>query len=152
MATTATGYGCSATLSLSGSWSPFPICSPPSRASLASSSPKLITPAPSLRVSYRPRRLYVCACSGDVDPDSSAASPAEASFDIKLPRRSLLIQFTCNKCDARTKRLINRVAYERGTVFLRKLCQAYHKFVDNLGLIVEYDLRDENGVNTCTED
>ncbi|KAE8776788.1 hypothetical protein D1007_50520 [Hordeum vulgare] len=155
MATTGTGYGCSAALSLPGRGSPFPVRSPPSPAYLASSIPKLRTPAPSpsLRVSYRPRRLYVCACSGDVDPDSSAASPAEASFDIKLPRRSLLIQFTCNKCDARTKRLINRVAYERGTVFLQCAgCQAYHKFVDNLGLIVEYDLRDENGVNTCTED
>lgn len=77
----------------------------------------------------------------------------EASFDIKLPRRSLLVQFTCNKCDARTERLINRVAYERGTVFLQCAgCQVYHKFVDNLGLIVEYDLREENGVKTCTED
>lgn len=99
-------------------------------------------------------RLYVCACSGEVGPDNaSAASPAEASFDIKLPRRSLLVQFTCNKCDARTERLINRVAYERGTVFLQCAgCQVYHKFVDNLGLIVEYDLREENGVKTCTED
>lgn len=153
MATTATGYGCSAALSFPGRGSSFAGRSPPSRACLTSSNPKLRTPAPSLRVSYRRRRLYVCACSGDVDPYASAASPAEASFDIKLPRRSLLVQFTCNKCDARTERLINRVAYERGTVFLQCAgCQVYHKFVDNLGLIVEYDLREENGVNTCTED
>ncbi|VAH77365.1 unnamed protein product [Triticum turgidum subsp. durum] len=149
MATTATGYGCSAALSFPGSGSPFADRSPLSRAYLTSSNPKLRTPAPSLRVSYLRRRLYVCACSGDVDHYASA----EASFDIKLPRRSLLVQFTCNKCDARTKRLINRVAYERGTVFLQCAgCQVYHKFVDNLGLIVEYDLREENGVNTCTED
>jgi mitochondrial protein import protein ZIM17 len=25
-------------------------------------------------------------------------------------------------------------------------CQVYHKFVDNLGLIVEYDLREENDI------
>ncbi|VAH61499.1 unnamed protein product [Triticum turgidum subsp. durum] len=125
MATTATGYGCSAALSFPGRGSPFAGRSPPSRACRTSSNPKLRTPAPR----------------------------QEASFDIKLPRRSLLVQFTCNKCDARTKRLINRVAYERGTVFLQCAgCQVYHKFVDNLGLIVEYDLREENGVNTCTED
>jgi hypothetical protein len=43
----------------------------------------------------------------------------EATIDIKLPRRSLLVQFTCNACGERTKRLINRVAYERGTIFLQ---------------------------------
>ncbi|CAD6338396.1 unnamed protein product [Miscanthus lutarioriparius] len=70
---------------------------------------------------------------------------AEAAVDIKLPRRSLLVQFTCNACGERTKRLINRVAYESGTVFLQCAgCQVYHKFVDNLGLVVEYDLREEN--------
>ncbi|KAF6993413.1 hypothetical protein CFC21_010311 [Triticum aestivum] len=153
MATTAAAYGCSAAPALSLPGSPFARRSPPSRVHLASSNPKLGKPVPSLRASYRRRRPYVCACSGEVGPDASAASPAEASFDIKLPRRSLLVQFTCTKCDARTERLINRVAYERGTVFLQCAgCQVYHKFVDNLGLIVEYDLREENGVNTCTED
>ncbi|KAM3400287.1 hypothetical protein ACQJBY_005276 [Aegilops geniculata] len=150
MATTAAAYGCSAAPALPFPGSPFARRSPPSRVHLASSNSK---PPSSLRASYRRRRLYVCACSGEVGPDASAASPAEASFDIKLARRSLLVQFTCTKCDARTERLINRVAYERGTVFLQCAgCQVYHKFVDNLGLIVEYDLREENGVNTCTED
>ncbi|XP_037484529.1 uncharacterized protein LOC119363279 [Triticum dicoccoides] len=155
MATTAAAYGCSAAAALPFPGSPFTRSSPPSRVHVASSNPMPGTPAPrSLRVSCRRRRLYVCACSGEVGPDNaSAASPAGASFDIKLPRRSLLVKFTCTKCDARTERLINRVAYERGTVFLQCAgCQVYHKFVDNLGLIVEYDLREENGVNTCTED
>jgi protein import protein ZIM17 len=136
----------------------------------------------------------------------------EATIDIKLPRRSLLVQFTCNACGERTKRLINRVAYERGSIFLQVNfvpclylcananskptallildrcmrqahihttdvflhmlyicvltymhkqcagCQVYHKFVDNLGLVVEYDLREENelqgenAVNTNSED
>jgi hypothetical protein len=43
----------------------------------------------------------------------------EATVDLKLPRRSLLVQFTCNKCGEMTKRLINRAAYERGTIFLQ---------------------------------
>ncbi|KAM0849963.1 hypothetical protein ACQ4PT_053374 [Festuca glaucescens] len=153
MATTAAAYGCSAAVALPFPASPFARRSPPSRVSLAYSNPKPRAPAPGLRVSYRPRRLYVSASCDEVDSDASAASPVEATFDIKLPRRSLLVQFTCNKCDARTKRLINRVAYERGTVFLQCAgCQVYHKFIDNLGLIVEYDLREENEVNTCTED
>ncbi|PWZ32635.1 Iron-sulfur cluster co-chaperone protein HscB, mitochondrial [Zea mays] len=91
--------------------------------------------------------------------EAQGAGTAEAAIDIKLPRRSLLVQFTCNACGERTKRLINRVAYERGTVFLQCAgCQVYHKFVDNLGLVVEYDLREENelqgenAVDTSSED
>lgn len=43
----------------------------------------------------------------------------EAVIDIKLPRRSLLIEFTCNACGARSQKFINRLAYERGTVFVQ---------------------------------
>ncbi|XP_050947052.1 uncharacterized protein LOC103489232 isoform X6 [Cucumis melo] len=78
-----------------------------------------------------------------------------AAIDIKLPRRSLMVTFTCNQCSERTKRLINRLAYERGLVFVQVWssifyptlcagCQKYHKLVDNLGLIVEYDFREED--------
>ena len=42
-----------------------------------------------------------------------------ASVDIKLPRRSLQVEFSCNSCGERTKRLINRLAYERGIVFVQ---------------------------------
>ena len=42
-----------------------------------------------------------------------------ASVDIKLPRRSLQVEFSCNSCGVRTKRLINRLAYERGLVFVQ---------------------------------
>ncbi|VVA94517.1 unnamed protein product [Arabis nemorensis] len=66
-----------------------------------------------------------------------------ASIDIKLPRRSLLVEFSCNSCGERTKRLINRLAYERGLVFVQcGGCLRHHKLVDNLGLIVEYDFRE----------
>ncbi|KAF8668324.1 hypothetical protein HU200_052381 [Digitaria exilis] len=100
-----------------------------------------------LRVSCLRRRLVVSACSSGQASLEAAASPTEATFDIKLPRRSLLVQFTCNACGERTQRLINRVAYERETVFLQCAgCQVYHKFVDNPGLVVEYDLREENAL------
>lgn len=39
--------------------------------------------------------------------------------EIKLPRRNLLVEFTCDSCGERTRRLINRVAYEKGTIFLQ---------------------------------
>ncbi|NP_001309777.1 etched 1 [Zea mays] len=166
MTTTAAGYGCC--------WAGIPpfallprILStrretpppPPPRASLVASSSKLRALAPRLRVSNRPRRLIVSASSSGEANSDAAPSPTEAAIDIKLPRRSLLVQFTCNACGERTKRLINRVAYERGTVFLQCAgCQVYHKFVDNLGLVVEYDLREENelqgenAVDTSSED
>ncbi|CAO2203948.1 unnamed protein product [Urochloa humidicola] len=164
MATTAAAYGCSSAAS------PLPFAAfpgrlsygrphpPPSRVSLVVSSNPRAT-AHGLRISCRRRRLVVYACSSGEASSEAAASPTEATVDIKLPRRSLLVQFTCNACGERTQRLINRVAYERGTVFLQCAgCQVYHKFVDNLGLVVEYDLREENGlqegnvVNTDSED
>ncbi|KAF8389831.1 hypothetical protein HHK36_024350 [Tetracentron sinense] len=76
----------------------------------------------------------------------SNGSQTEATIDIKLPRRSLLVQFTCNSCGERTQRLVNRLAYERGTVFVQCTgCLQHHKLVDNLGLVVEYDLREDMG-------
>ncbi|XP_043715159.1 uncharacterized protein LOC122663623 isoform X2 [Telopea speciosissima] len=46
-------------------------------------------------------------------------SHTETTIDLKLPRRSLMVHFTCDVCGERTKRLINRLAYERGTVFVQ---------------------------------
>ncbi|XP_015076915.1 uncharacterized protein C24H6.02c [Solanum pennellii] len=98
-------------------------------------------------------RLPVISCvvedSSETQPDtvnSSASSDSskEAVFDMKLPRRSLLATFTCNACGARSQRLINRLAYERGTVFIQcSGCSQYHKLVDNLGLVVEYNFKEE---------
>ncbi|KAF9591755.1 hypothetical protein IFM89_007085 [Coptis chinensis] len=70
----------------------------------------------------------------------------ETNIDIKLPRRSLLVKFTCNACGERTERLINRLAYERGTVFVQCAgCLKHHKLIDNLSLVVEYNfLEDTN--------
>ncbi|KAL8161360.1 hypothetical protein V2J09_012849 [Rumex salicifolius] len=119
-------------------------------------------PTPRLRISYKaplsnqcfhrtPPRVW-CLYGGDseLNPEakpsesSESDSSSEFSIDLKLPRRRLLVQFTCNACGDRTKRLINRLAYERGTVFVQCAgCLQHHKLVDNLGLVVEYDLRDE---------
>ncbi|CAL9239928.1 unnamed protein product [Arabidopsis halleri] len=82
----------------------------------------------------------------ELNPEEESKNSAEgqvASIDIKLPRRSLLVEFSCDSCGERTKRLINRHAYENGLVFVQCAgCLQHHKLVDNLGLIVEYDFRE----------
>ncbi|KAH7516614.1 hypothetical protein FEM48_Zijuj10G0153700 [Ziziphus jujuba var. spinosa] len=93
----------------------------------------------------------VLAFSGVVNGDSETHpesetkdSKTDATIDIKLPRRSLLVQFTCDLCGEKTKRLVNRLAYERGLIYVQCAgCLQHHKLVDNLGLVVEYDLREE---------
>ncbi|XP_054791778.1 uncharacterized protein LOC129311059 isoform X2 [Prosopis cineraria] len=66
---------------------------------------------------------------GLVDGDSAAGPEPEsdisevgATIDLKLPRRSMLVEFTCNLCGERTRRLVNRLAYERGVIFVQSLC------------------------------
>ncbi|KAJ0241362.1 DNL-type domain-containing protein [Hirschfeldia incana] len=88
------------------------------------------------------------------DPEEEEEEPKDssegqvASVDIKLPRRSLQVEFSCNSCGERTKRLINRLAYERGLVFVQcGGCLKHHKLVDNLGLIVEYDFRKDSSTD-----
>ncbi|CAL0318131.1 unnamed protein product [Lupinus luteus] len=76
------------------------------------------------------------------EPESDN-SKVEATIDLRLPRRRLLVEFTCDSCGERTKRLVNRVAYERGSVFVQ-----HHKLVDNLGLVVEYDFRVETKMDS----
>ncbi|KAL6186656.1 hypothetical protein ACLB2K_042776 [Fragaria x ananassa] len=66
----------------------------------------------------------------------------DATIDLQLPRRSLLVKFTCDLCNERTSKLVNRLAYEKGLIYVQCAgCLKYHKLVDNLGLVVEYDLR-----------
>ncbi|KAL3644623.1 hypothetical protein CASFOL_009803 [Castilleja foliolosa] len=76
----------------------------------------------------------------------------QAATDLKLPRRSLLVNFTCDACGVRSQRLINRLAYERGLVYVQcSGCSQYHKLVDNLGLVVEYKLQDEIDLDANTD-
>ncbi|KAK6116384.1 hypothetical protein DH2020_049846 [Rehmannia glutinosa] len=79
-------------------------------------------------------------------------SQQEAFIDLKLPRRSLLVTFTCDACGSRSQRLINRLAYERGLVYVQcSGCSQYHKLVDNLGLVIEYNLQDEIDLDASTD-
>ncbi|KAL1828877.1 hypothetical protein ACET3Z_007289 [Daucus carota] len=76
--------------------------------------------------------------------DSNESAQQEVSIDLKLPRRSLLVQFTCNICGERSQRLVNKLAYEKGTVYIQCAgCSQYHRLVDNLNLVVEYDFRED---------
>ncbi|KAF6175706.1 hypothetical protein GIB67_022708 [Kingdonia uniflora] len=43
----------------------------------------------------------------------------DTGIDIQLPRGSLMVKFTCNSYGERTERMVNRLAYERGTVFVK---------------------------------
>uniref|UniRef100_A0A7C9DAQ4 DNL-type domain-containing protein n=1 Tax=Opuntia streptacantha TaxID=393608 RepID=A0A7C9DAQ4_OPUST len=107
---------------------------------------------PRLRISPRAANFskhchfvpFCCGSNPGNNPDTTDECSKESSIDLQLPRRSLLVQFTCDACGERTKRLINRLAYERGTVFVQCAgCLQHHKLVDNLGLVVEYDFRTE---------
>lgn len=90
--------------------------------------------------------------SGIAPEPESPYSEAGAGIDLNLPRRSLLVQFTCNLCGERTKRLVNRLAYERGAVFVQCAgCLRHHKLVDNLGLITEYDFREKINKDSETD-
>lgn len=82
---------------------------------------------------------------GPLCATGAASSGGEGvKLNLNLPRRSLMVSFNCDACGTRTKRIVNRHAYERGTVFVQCAgCEAYHKLVDNLGLIVEYDFRED---------
>ncbi|XP_021755087.1 uncharacterized protein LOC110720370 [Chenopodium quinoa] len=111
---------------------------------------------PRLRISYgatisskKQLKWVPCCCSGnaDINPDiAHDSSSKESNINIQLPRRCLLVQFTCDACGERTKRLINKLAYERGTVFVQCAgCLQHHKLIDNLGLVVEYDFRNDTG-------
>lgn len=88
--------------------------------------------------------LAASLSSASPEEDSTARSSERLglNIDLNLPRRRLQLSFTCDACGARTQRLINPNAYARGTVFVQCAgCEVYHKLVDNLGLIEEYDFR-----------
>ncbi|XP_057447950.1 uncharacterized protein LOC130739619 isoform X2 [Lotus japonicus] len=87
---------------------------------------------PSIRVSRSrfscaavvvPRLVRVHGLVGDESVDApepeSDNSERGATIDLNLPRRSLLVQFTCNSCGERTERLVNRLAFERGAIFVQ---------------------------------
>ncbi|CAI7815675.1 unnamed protein product [Closterium sp. NIES-54] len=67
-------------------------------------------------------------------------------------RRTVQVTFTCGVCGARTSRLANPLALKKGTVFVQcGGCEKFHRLVDNLGLIVEYDFRNESESESGSE-
>ncbi|GAQ87769.1 hypothetical protein KFL_003760020 [Klebsormidium nitens] len=76
-----------------------------------------------------------------LDPAASMGAKGFSSAGPLIsnsPRRTLRVEFTCNKCWERTTRAINPQAYKTGTVFVQcKGCNVYHKLVDNLKLFHE---------------
>ncbi|KAI4381414.1 hypothetical protein MLD38_007485 [Melastoma candidum] len=129
-----------------------PCRAPPSSLSITRASLLRATPARRNRLSIShpvvPRRGLCQVCSLDSTSNDSPGinidSSKSASINLNLPRRSLLVQFTCNECGERTNRLVNKLAYERGLIYVQCAgCQRYHKLVDKLGLVVEYDLRED---------
>eukprot|EP00892_Ulva_mutabilis_P006148 jgi/Ulvmu1/3905/UM018_0127.1 len=80
-----------------------------------------------------------------VGEESSASQNSSVKIDLNVNRRrTLLVKFTCDKCETRSERLVNPEAYARGTVFVQcQGCGAWHQLVDHMGLIKEYDLRQE---------
>ncbi|XP_030546516.1 uncharacterized protein LOC115752455 [Rhodamnia argentea] len=91
--------------------------------------------------------LVFCSLEGEseTDPESPPSdSTVHLHLNLEHPRRRLLVQFTCNECGERTQRLVNKLAYERGLIFVQCAgCLRHHKLVDNLGLVVDYDLRED---------
>lgn len=112
----------------------------------------------SLRISHRRNkgreqcfRVPTISCSLEDGYVENKEKEQEGVIDLKLPRRSLLITFTCDACGARSQRLINRLAYERGLVYVQcSGCSQYHKLVDNLGLVIEYNLQEEIDLDANT--
>ncbi|XP_047981112.1 uncharacterized protein LOC125222503 [Salvia hispanica] len=81
--------------------------------------------------------LQWIACSIWIKPCSLCSCSQEGVIDLKLPRRRLLVSFMCDGCGVRSQRLINRLAYERGLVYVQcSGCSQFHKLVDNLGLVI----------------
>ena len=65
---------------------------------------------------------------------------------IQLPKvkRSAELSFTCNKCEHMTTRMVNPEVYKKGTMFVQCAgCEAWHKMVDNLGLIYEFPAEEQ---------
>ncbi|KAK9908679.1 hypothetical protein WJX75_001344 [Coccomyxa subellipsoidea] len=64
--------------------------------------------------------------SGSNDSEHGEEESFEASMPLVMPRRSRQVTFTCNKCDGKTTRMVNPIAWDRGMVFVQ--CDLEHNF------------------------
>lgn len=87
------------------------------------------------------------AASSSGSLDSSDSEAGTVRIDLQLPRRSLLVAFTCNVCGGRSERLVNPVAWNKGMVIAKcQNCPSWHKLADAANLVEEIryaDLEDE---------
>lgn len=93
--------------------------------------------APYLKTVHRP---LVTQCSA-----VPLLSGAEGTPHSQSPRRTLLVEFTCRACGARTARLVNPQAYTSGTCIVQcQACKKHHIIADHLDYI-------ERGFSTVVE-
>ncbi|KAI5960799.1 DNLZ [Candida pseudojiufengensis] len=74
---------------------------------------------------------------------STSGSPNQP--DPNVDQGELLIEFTCNVCDTRSKHNMSKQAYEHGTVLIQcPECKSRHLIADNLGFIRDekFNLKD----------
>jgi len=77
--------------------------------------------------------------SEESDDDEAESTSQSASVQLPRSRRRVQMTFTCNKCDARTMRMINPDVLEKGTMWVQcGDCEVWHQIVDNLGLIFDF--------------
>ena len=73
----------------------------------------------------------------EVERNADGSLPPDA-IQIPMPKRRAQLTFTCDKCEARSTKMVNPDAYKRGTMFVQcPNCEVWHKIVDNLGMIFE---------------
>ena len=76
--------------------------------------------------------------NSSIKSEDGISSNKEAKIDLELPRRSMLVSFTCNRCGGQTERLVNPLAWEKGLVIVQcSQCKAWHKIADAAKLIDE---------------
>ncbi|WPT16876.1 Mitochondrial protein import protein ZIM17 [Picochlorum sp. SENEW3] len=85
------------------------------------------------------RRRLLCIVRANGDDDDATVQGNSASIDLNLPRRSMLVSFTCNACGGRSERLVNPLAWEKGMVIVQcEHCKAWHKVADANNMVEEY--------------
>ncbi|KAI5950158.1 DNLZ [Candida jiufengensis] len=93
---------------------------------------------------YIPKHFTpVFKISNDIKRFQSSGSANQP--DPNSDKGELLIEFTCNVCDTRSKHNMSKQAYEHGTVLIQcPKCKSRHLIADNLGFIRDekFNLKD----------